>query len=51
MQQSATRMIVILVGAGLLFDAFAEGDPLPLILVIGVLWIGLLGARAMQGNR
>ena len=51
MKHAATRMIVILVGAGLLFDAFAEGDVQPLIVIIGVLWIGLLGARAMQGNR
>jgi hypothetical protein len=37
--QSAIRLIIILVGLGLLLTAMSELNPLSLIVLIGVAWV------------
>ena len=39
MQQAAVRLIVILVGIGLLCSALAENNPLPVIIMAAVGWV------------
>jgi hypothetical protein len=39
LSQSAIRLIIILVGLGLLLTAMSELNPLSLIVLIGVAWV------------
>jgi hypothetical protein len=47
LSQSAIRLIIILVGLGLLLSAMSELNPLPLIVLVGVAWVALQVARAL----
>lgn len=49
MSESAIRLIIILVGLGLLLSAMSDSNPLPLIVLAGVACVVWVVARAFGG--